>query len=138
MEEFLLEIEGRLVRVLIEDERGADGSVPTLVCRSARWAQIVPSAVRPPPPPPPPDDDEDDGSVLYPGFPLVLSERIRAAEEPVLELHLDVSGLPMGPVPFALEEFATQAAKHAAPGGGPPLVMDGDMARAWGCELVDA
>jgi hypothetical protein len=40
-------------------------------------------------------------------------------------------------VPFAIEEFAAQAAKYAAPGGGAPLHMDGDMAREWGCELIE-
>jgi hypothetical protein len=137
LEEFLLDVDGRVIRVLIEDARGADGAVPTLVCRAARWAQIVPHTVLDHPSQPEQPPQPGEGAVHFPGLPQAVAERLIEASEPVYELTLNVSDLPSGHVPFAIEDFTAQAAEHASVGGEARLQMDGGMARAWGCELVD-
>jgi hypothetical protein len=134
MEEFLLEFEGRLLRVMVEDSRGADGAVPTLVCRGASWVRMLPQQV---PPPPDPPGEAKGPPIHYPGFPQMLAERVLADPESVREVRLDVSGLPSGLVPFAIDDFSAQAAKHATDPGGPIVELGSAEAAAWGCEMAE-
>jgi hypothetical protein len=129
MEEFLLEVEGRLVRIVIEDSRGSDGTIPTLICRSARLTQILPHIPA-----------ESTPSKGWPGMPRGLG--VRAEESPDLMeaagvIELDVSALPAGEVAFAIEDFAREA-QQAVAGGVTHIVLDLDTATVWGCQLVGA
>jgi hypothetical protein len=127
LEEFLLEVDGRLVRIIIEDARGADGTIPTLVCRAARFAQILPHIPAPP-----------DGG--WPGMPrgmAVQSSEMEDLERGPGVIQLDVSALPAGELAFALEDFAREA-EQAVGAGVTHVTLDTDTASAWGCELVGA
>jgi hypothetical protein len=126
MEEFLLKLENRIVRILIEDSRGPAGSVPTLICREARLAEVLPSGTEVPPGEPP---------VKW--FPPMSYDRLRLdrAEEALGygEVRLDVSELPPGAVPFALGAFADKAAE-AVDAGATEVRLDREKAVEWGAE----
>jgi hypothetical protein len=136
MEEFLLEIDGRLLRVLIEDLRGADGVLPTLICRAARTAQVFPLRVEPPADAPP---RVPSTGHRFPGMPSALVERLEREDDQssVHELTLDLSALPSGTVPFGLDEFSAQALR-AANSGTTSIKLDSQNAAEWGIELVGA
>jgi len=128
MEEFLLRIRDRLVRVLIDDVRGAEGSVPTLICREAPFAEILPHATSAPPAAPP-------GSIHFPSWPHALRAEIRADAAAVSELTIDLSQLPTGIVPFALDDFSRQVSSEVE-SGTTTLKLDTSLAEAWGCQLT--
>jgi hypothetical protein len=127
MEEFLLKVDGRIIRILIEDARGPAGSVPTLICHEARLGEIWPSGSTVPPGQPP-------GK----WFPPMSYDRLtlEQAEEDLRygEIQLDVSELPPGVVPFALGQFAEKAAE-AVDAGATEVRLDREKAERWGSQL---
>ncbi|HEX6679799.1 MAG TPA: hypothetical protein VF063_04055 [Gaiellaceae bacterium] len=134
MEEFFLEVEGRILQVLIEDPRGEEGTVPTLVCRAAEHGQVLPVTVPEPADTPPPTNGEFPG---FPRIPLVLRARIEGSPELVdllAQVRVDVSQLDPGPAQFELGTFASAAL--AAVGSRDPVVLDRDRARAWGLRRI--
>jgi hypothetical protein len=124
LEELLLRVNGRLVRVLIDDARGANGCVPTLICREARAAEVVAHA-----------EPESSGPGRFPSFPLALRGELTADAVGPAELKLDVSELPGGLVAFALEDFCQQVAREVE-SGTPGVRLDVETAAAWGCRVA--
>jgi hypothetical protein len=111
MDEFLLDVDGQILRVLIEDSRGPKGSLPALVSSDAASIRILPQS-KPKPPPP---------GKKYPGFP----QKLRS-------LQLDVSGLPAGPVQFSIGKFTEQAASLASTTEIARFDLTLDDAKSWG------
>jgi hypothetical protein len=123
VEEFLLEIEGRLVRVVIEDNRGLGGAIPTLVCRAAQRARIYPVTPA-------------SGQTRYPGMPRALASRVEREDEKVDELHLEVSELAAGETLFSLEQFAEQVS-NATETGVTGVRLTRAEAPLWGAQEPD-
>lgn len=134
MEAFLLGIQGRLVQILIEDERDLEGSFPILICHESGDVGVFPTRYDPPahktegePPPPP---------IRFPHFPqALLGELARNPEavDQIGELRIDVSDLPSGFVRFAFGAFTTQAAR-AIDSGESTVRLDVTRGKDWGLD----
>lgn len=124
MQEFFLDVDGRFVRILLEDARGEDGAVPTLVCREARMAQVLPAQV------------EDESRPWFPRFPRALVEQSRYAEAEPVQLHVDTFGLPSGSVPFEIGAFARKAADELS-SGATTVEITRSNAHEWGAQVVE-
>jgi hypothetical protein len=124
MEEFLIEINGRLVRIVIEDVRGDDGAIPTLVCRAAQFARVLPL------------NAGEAAPGRFPGMPRALNVEVERGRA-IKELRLDVSDLSSGLIPFSIEQFAAQAERAVAEGVTSVRLTNED-AEEWGSQLVRA
>lgn len=127
MQEFLLELGGRFVRVLIDDS-AASGSVPTLVCLDARHAQVLPTEV--------PTRPEPEPNHWFPRFPSSLREDISRTAGAPAELHVELHQLPPGTVRFALGAF-TEKVTDALESGATVVRIDTENGDEWG-RLWDA
>jgi len=121
MEEFLLEVNGRLIRIVIEDVRGSDGCVPTLICSAAPFAQVLPL-----------NPGSAQGYQGFPGMPRALRER---GDEALEELRIDLSQLSSGTIPFSLEQFAEHATGALA-SGSREVRLTPEAAGEWGAPSV--
>lgn len=130
MEQFLLQVEGHIVGVAIEDSRGADGTIPVLVDSDSKSAGVLPMVV--------PDAPKPAPRTRFPHMPRGLADRIEAdadLEEKVKELQLDVSALPAGLFLFRLDQFA----KHAlavTQSGVSKVELAKEQTPAWGSVKV--
>jgi hypothetical protein len=134
VEEFLIEAEGRLIRILIEDDRGPEGAVPTLICRSARYVQILPRGTGSE------GGSSGDGFPGFPGMPEALAVAVddSARISNAASFRLDVSDLPSGFVPFSIDEFFEQVLRHVSESRETAVRLERSELADWGCELMDA
>jgi hypothetical protein len=124
MQEFFLDVDGRIVRILLEDARGDDGAVPTLVCREARMAQVLPAPV------------EDESRPWFPRFPRALIEQARYVEAEPAQLRVDTHDLPSGSVPFEIGAFARKVADEIG-SGVTAVELTRSNAHQWGGQVVE-
>lgn len=143
VEQFLLLVDDRIVRVALQDEGEATATSVLLVGGEQPSIGLLPLTVEESraeegePEGPPAEDPPAPEFPVFPWFPTSLMRSLAAEQRtlPFTELHVDTSALPSGRIAFALDRFIEGVRAALAEEVEQPVQLTREEAERWGAFL---